>query len=187
MSAAFIVFAFVAAVNAARRRFALPEAEGQQRPESGPVLAGAVLAFAAAAAGVALAEPFLDAIDVAPESFEIAAGLVVILAGGWALIFPRPREDQGGLAGWGAALVPISFPLLLSAEFVALVLAFGAIEQAGTTLAGAGVGIASLVALGLVGRGASAVDTALAGLARLSGLALVVVGVQLIVEGVRDV
>ncbi len=184
MSFAFIVLAFVAAVNAPRRRRALPETDG--RADLLRLAAGGLVALAAAAGGVAVAEPFLDAIDVAPESFEIAAGLVAVLGGGWALAFPEPW-DQPGLPGWGMALVPVAFPLLLSAEFAALVVSFGALEPAGTAIGGAAVGIATLVASGLLRRTAPAVDTVLLGLARLFGLGLVGVGVQLIVEGVRDV
>ena len=55
----------------------------------------------------------LDALDISPESFRLAAAVVLALEGARALLLARPRTEPQ-LAGLGAALVPVAFPLLLS-------------------------------------------------------------------------
>ncbi len=137
VSFGFLLLAFAAAVNPCRTRLALPASRAA-------VALGSLIALAAGAALGGCGSVLLDALDVSPESFRLAAGLVLALEGLRALVVPRPAEEPE-LAGLGAALVPVAFPILLQPGVVVLALAAG-----GDGVAGEAVG-ALAVALLLVG------------------------------------
>ncbi len=175
--------AFVAAVNPARIRPGLPEDGGRARPL--PLALGSAAVLAAAAAGVYLAEPLLDALDVSPETFRLAAGLVMAVAAGWVLWFPH-RGPEPAMAGLGAALVPVAFPLLVSPEVFVLAISAGADEPAPAVLGALAAALVAVNALGAVPRRGPA-DTLLRGVARLTAALLMVAALALIVSGIRDV
>ena len=118
MSFGLLLLAFLGAVNPFRARLALPNGHAV-------VALGAAAALAVAAALVALADPLLDALDVSPESFRLAAGLVLAVEGARVLVWPHPLA-AAPLGGRTAALVPVAFPLLLQPGVVVLALAAGA-------------------------------------------------------------
>jgi len=178
VSFGFLLLAFVAAANPCRASLALPP-----RP---PALAvGALVTLAACAALAASGGVVLAALDVSPESFRLATALVLGLEGVRALLLPRPpREPE--LPGLGAALVPITFPLLLQPGVVMLALAAGADEVAGRALGALAVAFGVVVLAGTVQveeRGAAL----LAAGGRLVGALELAVGVALAVDAVRDV
>ena len=184
MNDALLLAAFVAAVNPLRVRPGMPWREPGRR-DTAHLAAAAVGVLALAAAGAAVADPLLDGLDISPESFRIAAGLVVAVVGAWVIVFPA-RGEEPVLAGWGAALVPLAFPLLITPEVTVLVLSAGADEGAGAVTAGMAVGLALTVAAGFVRRTPLATSLLRAG-SRLLGALLVVAGIQLIIDGIRDV
>jgi small neutral amino acid transporter SnatA (MarC family) len=178
VSFGFLLLAFAAAVNPCRASLVLPAQT--------PALAlGALVALAACAAVALAGSVVLEALDVSPESFRLAAALVLGLEGLRALLLPRPAAEPE-LPGLGAALVPIAFPLLLQPGVVMLALAAG-----GDDVAGRGIG-ALCVALGVaVLAGALRVgergEALLAAGGRLTGALEVAVAVALAVDAVRDV
>jgi len=131
---------------------------------------GVVLAAGAALilAGVLLADPLLDALDISPESFRIGAGIVLAAMGAATLVRPRP----GGPAG----------ALLVTPELACMAIAASADEGVGPALGAAAIALAVVAGLALLPRLAPA-GRAAPFLAALQ----VVVGVALVVSGVRDV
>ena len=117
MTFAFLLFAFVAAVNPCRQRLVMPE-------RLAVVALGCLLALGAVACIAALGGALLEGLDISPESFRLGAALVLALEGARFLLFARPGAEPE-LAGLKAALVPVAFPLLLTPGVVALAVAAG--------------------------------------------------------------
>lgn len=181
MSALFVVVAMAVAVNPFRGRLTLDgDADSRWRDS----LIGAGLTLAAVLSLALVADPLLDWLDVSPETWRMAAGVVAIVAGSWAVVFPERRDDDVDWRWTG--IVPLFFPYLFTPEVAAVGMSLGADEPAGWVLGGTAVGGAVLVALARLP--ASATQRAvLSGLSRLSGALLVVVGFALIVSGIREV
>ncbi|MEX0827005.1 MAG: hypothetical protein WD184_09695 [Acidimicrobiia bacterium] len=184
MSDVLLVVALMAAVNPLRSRIALPEdGRGRVRPS---VIA---VAFAVSLGAVALlgwwSAPILRTLEVTPETFRIAAGLVAILAGAWAFVVPTPAaEPESG--GWRDGLWPVAFPRLLAPEVLMLALA-GATQNGVAATAGAAA--AALAAFGLLGAVPSGGRTSrvFAAAGRVLAVLLVLVGIFLMIDGIRDV
>jgi small neutral amino acid transporter SnatA (MarC family) len=184
MNGMLLAVAALAAVNPFRLRGGMPE-EPSGRARLGPLVGGAVFGLAALA-GLALASgPFLDAIEVTPETFRIAAGLVVVAAGIRTVLRPDPGGEPE-LPGWRAALWPVAFPRVVSPEAVALAITAGSIEGAGATTVVLAAALLVTVALGVVARTPGAASL-LRWLAGLTGVLLVAAGVFLMIDGIRDV
>jgi len=175
------IVAWLAALNPARTRLGLPERDGRTRMEIvGP---GVSLGLAVLFAVAALSGPILDALEISPEMFRIAAGLVLMIAAAWMIFAPVPA-DEPIAKGWVGAVWPVAFPRVIKPETIILALTTGAsdglmispIVIAGATLVGLGS-----VPLGPTGR------RVLAALGRLFAAALVVVAVVLAVAGIREV
>lgn len=182
MNGLLLFLAAIGAVNPTRCRLGLPEtAEGRARLAEtalGAVVAALVLWGIAAVSG-----PFLDAIDVSPETFVIAAGLVIGLAGFRSILRTTPGPEPA-LEGLRASLWPIAFPRLLAPETVALAIAAGARNGVSPTVASLAVGLMLVVLLAPVPR-RSVGDGVMRWLGALAGVVLVVVGTVLMIEGVR--
>jgi small neutral amino acid transporter SnatA (MarC family) len=175
---AFLAFALVAAVNPCRLRLTLPERRAA-------VALGALLALGSVAAITAVGGALLDALDVSPESFRLGAALVLALEGARGVLLSRPgREPE--LAGLGAALVPVAFPLLLSPGVVALAIAAGGDDVEAEALGALALALAVTLAVTLVPRGERADALLAAGGRLLAGLE-VAAGVALAVGAIRDV
>ena len=82
------------------------------------MLLGAALVIAAGAGLVAVSTELLDAIEVTPETYRIAAGTVAALVGMRVVVFPG-RAEEPQLNGMWASVVPVAFPLLLTPELIA--------------------------------------------------------------------
>jgi len=176
--------AFVAAVNPLRTRLGLPENEGG-RAKMSVLVAGTGLALGGVLALAGWSGPILDGLEVSPETFLLAAGIVLSVAAIITLARPRPAaEPEAG--GMRAALWPVAYPRLLSAEVVALALTTGTKEGVASTLAAAAIGFGLTVGLGVVRRTDFA-DRVLLNTGRLVVVLLVIVAVFLMVDGIRDV
>jgi len=184
MTAGLLVAAYLAAFNVARTRLAVPEAgDGRARP--GVLAGGAALALGVVAALAGWSGPLLRSLEVAPETFRIAAGFTGIIAAAVVLAVPRPPAEPVPRR-WRAALWPVAFPLLLGPEVLALAVATGSQEGLPATLVAAGVALAVLVGLGTVPR-RPLPDRVLLWASRVLGAVLLLVALWLAVDGIRDV
>jgi small neutral amino acid transporter SnatA (MarC family) len=184
MNGVMVVLAFTVALNPFRARLGLPGTAGSPA-RLGPAVAGMALG-ATALLGLAVGSgPALSALEVTPETFVIAAGLVAVLGGAWVLGFPEPA-DEPEASGWLAGLWPVAFPRVVGPETITLALAVGARAGVAEVALGAGVGLALLGALAVVPLG-RLVERVLVWCARVGAALLIVVGVWLMIEGIRDV
>jgi small neutral amino acid transporter SnatA (MarC family) len=136
--------------------------------------------------GVAWASgPLLDAVEITPETFRIAAGLVAVAAGLVVLFSPRPAAEPE-LAGMRAAVWPVAFPRLFAPEVAALALSTGSLEGVAATAAGSGV-VLSLVVAAAVAPRTPVSERVMLWTGRVLAALLVAVGIFLMVEGIRDV
>ena len=181
MSGWLLVVAMVAAVNPFRTRVGL---RADRIPIPATVV-GVVAGITGVAAIAALAASLLDLLQITPETFLIAAGLVAIIAGARTFFAPRPFEEPV-LTGWREGLWPIAFPRILSPEVIALSLALASQRGVGDTMLAAAVGVGGLAGLAWrrTGERSSRVLAALGGIA---GMLLIAVGIWMMIEGIRDV
>jgi small neutral amino acid transporter SnatA (MarC family) len=178
LSFGLLLFAFVAAVNPCRTRLALTGSRAA-------LALGSLIALAAGAALAAAGGVLLDALDVSPESFRLAAGLVLTLEGLRALVLPRPAAEPE-LPGLGAALVPVAFPILLQPGVVVLALAAGGDDVAGEAIGALALALVLVALAGARPIGARGEALFAAG-ARLLGALEIAVGAALAVDAIRDV
>lgn len=184
-----IAFVLFLALNVAAVAARLPTAiSGLPTPTRAAMFA-AGMAVALGVVGLlgALHEPLLDALDVEPETFRVAAGVIAALGG--LRVVAAPRRTAPAPNGWAGALVPLAFPLLLTPELAALSVSYGADEGVGVTLSALAVaGLAGWAAGTLLAGTRDAWHrTLVAGAARFAGAVLAVAGVGLVVDGVRSI
>jgi hypothetical protein len=165
VSFAFLVAAFVATTNAGRVALAAQASRPGPRARAAAPLAAAAIV----AAGVLLADDLLDALSISPESFRIAAGLVLAAAGVRTIVWPDP-----GAGPFAAVLV--------TPELAALAISFGADESAGRVLGAFALALLPL----LLAYCAQRRETSALAAQFLAALQLVV-AVALGVSGIRDV
>jgi small neutral amino acid transporter SnatA (MarC family) len=178
VSVAFLLFALVAAANPCRARLALPERRSA-------VALGALAALASAAAVAAVGGALLDALDITPETFRLAAAVVLALEGARALVLARPAREPE-LGGLAAALVPVAFPLLLTPGVVVLAVAAGGDDVVAEAVGALALAFGLVLAATLVPRGERA-DALLAAGGRLLAAAEIAAGVALAVDSLHDV
>jgi hypothetical protein len=165
MSFPFLVAGFLATMNAGRVALAAVAARPAPRERAAAVAAGAALAAAGVLAGTAL----LDWLEISPESWRIAAAIVLGATAVRTIVWP---------AASGAP-----FPaVLVTPELAAVAVSFGADESTGKALAAAAIGL--LPAL-LAVRARRAETSALA--AQFLAALQIVVAIALAVSGIRDV
>lgn len=150
------------------------------RRTQGAIAAG--FAFLLLGTAALLATPALNWLDVAPESFRTAAGIVMAVQGGsmvWdpTLNYRASHEPRAGL-------VPLGWPVLANAAVILATMSFAADSANGQVIA---VGAIAAVAGGAGAALPSRFDLSMRGGARLCGAFLVVAAAALIVSGVRDV
>lgn len=116
-----------------------------------------LVALAVGALAIAFAEELLDLLAISPESWRIAAGLVLVAAGLWAL---------------GRPVAPGRLP----PDLLVLAIAAGADET--TVVAFGALALGAVLAL---------VAAPVPGSARLLAALEVAIGVALVVAGIRDV
>ncbi|MCC6386285.1 MAG: hypothetical protein IT302_02755 [Dehalococcoidia bacterium] len=179
-----LAFVFLAAVNPAAVALS---SWAPWRPRARP-LETAGVGFGLALAGVALAAMLADrllaALDIAPETFRIAAGIVMLAAGAYAVA--RARVAAASFEdGWRGGIAPLAVPLLFGPAALVAAISYGADEGAwmAATASVAALAVGAWLTAVRPGRWTTLAD----GVARLLGTALVAVAVGLIVEGVRDI
>ncbi|MEX0783102.1 MAG: MarC family protein [Dehalococcoidia bacterium] len=146
--------------------------------------AGVVIAVAIYAALTFAGEDLLDGLDIAPETFRIAAGIVMAASGVFA-IWRMGLADDGALPGIGAGVFPLGVPLLASAAGLVAALSYGVDHGSGRTFVAAAVIVVVTGTLAWLYRDSW---RPIAGaLARITGAVLVAVAAALVVEGVRDI
>jgi small neutral amino acid transporter SnatA (MarC family) len=184
MSDLLLFLVFFAAVNPLRSRVGLPEgSDGRMRPAA--VVVGAAVSLAVIAALAWWSAPILDALEITPETFRIAAGLVAVLAGAWGFVVALPATEPP-LGGWRDGLWPIAYPRILAPEVLLLAMAGATQNGVGATIAAATAAVAGLATLGAV-RGTDRTTRLLVAGGRVLAVLLVVAGVFLMVDGIRDV
>ncbi|MBP1633244.1 MAG: hypothetical protein H6Q11_1532 [Acidobacteria bacterium] len=184
MTFGLLLAAYLGALNVARARLGVPEASGG-RARPWPLAGGSLLALGLVAALAGWSGPLLRALQITPETFRIGAGIVAVVAAAYILMVPRPAAEPVP-GGWWAALWPVCFPLLVGPEVMAMAVATGTREGVPATLAAAGVALAVILAMGALPR-RPLPDRALVWLARVLAMVLLVVGLWLAVDGIRDV
>jgi hypothetical protein len=165
MSFAFLLAGFLGTTNAGRVARAREASGPEPRSLVLALLAGCVLVVGA----VILADDLLDALAISPESFRIAAGLVLAATAIWTIVWPNP------FSGPFAAV-------LVTPELACLALSFGADEPAGRVLGAAAIALA-LTALAALARPRTESVRPEQFLAALQ----IIVAVALVVSGTRDV
>lgn len=181
-----LVIFFFAAVNPAAVALAaarLRENRDVSREWRTPAiaLAIAVVVYAVAAFG---AERLLSGLEIEPESFRVAAGIVMAAAGVLAIWRGAPPAEGDGGRAW-AAVFPIALPLLVSPAGLVAAVTYGADDGGGKALGALLVSLAVAGAL-LVAQPAKRMP-ALDAVARLTGALLVAVAAGLVVDGVRAI
>ncbi len=181
MSFGLIVLGFIGVVNPPRVRLGLPGVP----PRLDVVLLGSAVALSIAVAIAAAAGWLLGALDVSPETFRLAAGLVLAVEGSWVLVHPRPGPEPV-LSNRFAALVPVAFPLLLTPGLIVLCLAAGVDNGVGQTTGALLCGLVLLLPTLPIESDARRTPLLAAG-ARLLAVLEIVAAAGLALDGLRNV
>ena len=184
MNSLLVVVAYLAAMNPARTRLGVPEGE-DRRARMGMLAAGTGIGVLALAGIAALSDPLLDALEVSPETFRIAAGFVLVIIAAWMLFVPVPAPEPVP-SGTAAVFWPVAFPRVISPETITLALSTGASDGVGLTVLGLGVAGVVLLALGPM-RSAATAGRLMVAVGRILAVALVLIGIWLAIQGVREV
>ena len=184
MSSLLLIAAYLASLNPMRTRLGVPE-DDQGGARMGVLGAGTGIGVLALALLAAASNSFLDALEVSPETFRIAAGFVLVIVAAWMIFVPVPAPEPtpGGAV---AALWPVAYPRVISPETVTLALSTGASDGLGLTVLGLVVAGAVLVAVGSVRAGPVA-GSVMASVGRVFAVVLVLIGIWLAIQGVREV
>jgi len=181
MNGLAIVLLGVAVVNPARVRLLLGSRLAGVRSKA--ALGGSVLAVALAGALASVGSPLIDALDVAPETFRIASAMVITLTGLVVIAAPvgTPEKLRGAPLD---VVIPVLYPLLAGPGAVLAWLSLGVDEGVWPTVGAAAVaGAATTLLAGLpLGRRSGWVAAA-----RLLATVVVLLGVALVIDGVREV
>ena len=103
----------------------------------------AAIAAAIAVAAAAVGDPVLDALDVTPGTFRVAAAVVLGLAGArWLIAGASVVAADGPAGGWGRVGVPLLIPVLVTPQLVMVSMSVGADEGVGVVAAGAAASLA---------------------------------------------
>lgn len=160
-------------------------------PVSRTALFGSAGAFIVLVIASLLSGPFLGLLDVSAESFQFAAAAIMAppalrLLGNGDSMSPLSAREDSGSRFW---LVPIAMPLLAGPAAIAAAIAYaGRFGEDTATVASAVVLAASasiLLAGPLLERLVHRAGLTLLG--RLSGALLIVIAVELAIDGVRSV
>lgn len=174
------LIAFIIAGNPASALSALGQDWRTDRPI--PVLAGALAAVGTLVGLAAASEQILELLAVNLGTYRVGAGVVVALAGlRWLLLgSPKPAEEPATdfrLGGY------IFFPTLITPAVAVLAVAIGA--EDGTAVAAVGAAVTVILGAAAVYQ-RRRVPFALGGaLVRVVGAGGVVVGVGLVVDGIK--
>ena len=186
-----LVVVFVAAINPAAVALAMAMPAKSTRSVKSAMARrwqvpaiGAGLAAVLYAAAVFGAEPLLDWLQIEPESFRVAAGVVMATVGVYTVWSGRLGDYAQG-AGAQAGLFPLGLPLLAGPAGLIAALSYSVDKGAGKTAGAICVGV--IVAVAVVTLRPAKAGPALDGVARVTGALLVAVAAGLIVSGVRAI
>jgi small neutral amino acid transporter SnatA (MarC family) len=141
---------------------------------------GAVVAVAVAV----LSGPLLDALDVTPATFEVAAGVVLGVAGVlWLAIGPWIPPDELCRGAWREAIVPLLVPVLVTPQLVAVSISVGADSGVGVVALGAAVAMVLTWVLTTLRPAPQVWSVA----SRFVGVAAIALALALAVDGIRTV
>jgi small neutral amino acid transporter SnatA (MarC family) len=172
--ATLFVAANPAAVAAALR--------GLQPRREMAVAAGVATVVAAIAA--LLSGPALDALDVTTATFQVAAAVVLGVAGlRWLVVGPWRVPDGTSVGGWRRIVVPVLVPALITPQLVVVSTAVGVEHGVGTVVVGAAAAMALTWACA-VARARSLVWSVAS---RFVGLGAVVLALAMATDGIRTV
>lgn len=181
-----LVIYFFAAINPASVALAMARrGEGRDRRTRWQLPAiGVVLALVAYVAVTFGAKRLLVGLDIAPESFRVAAGTVMATAGVLAIWRGVPGSE-GEDAGMAAALFPLTLPLLVSPAGLVSAVSYSADDGSAKALGALAIPLVITFALLFwrPSRGMPALDA----VARITGALLVAVAAGLVVDGVRAI
>jgi len=176
-----LLVVFLAVVNPAAVAFAWrDDSAPSSRRRSTLVGLGVGIALAAGA-GLG-AQRFLDFLDIEPETFRIAAGIVIAVIGLRAICWPMERSPREELA-WGA--YPLGWPLIANPACIAAAISFGVDSSPGRVALSAIPWAVVGAALALVTT--RRFDGSLRAASQFTGVLAVAVGTALIVDGVRAI
>jgi small neutral amino acid transporter SnatA (MarC family) len=181
MTGLLAIVAWLAVLNPPRTRLGFPERDERARMEIvGP---GIVIGIGGLLIVAAVARPVLDALEITPEMFRIAAGFVLLIAAAWVFFVAEPVQEPvaPGLRG---AMWPVAYPGVITPGALVLGLTTGASD--GVPWLPLGIGATALLALavftpGPIGR------RVLVAVSRLLAVAVVLTAVWLAIAGVREV
>ena len=186
-----LVVVFLAAINPAAVALAMAmpakstkSVKSDSRGQWQVPAIGAGLAAVLYAAAVLGAEPLLDWLQIEPESFRVAAGVVMATVGVYTVWSGRLGDYAQGI-GTRAGLFPLGLPLLAGPAGLIAALSYSVDKGAGKTAGAICVGV--IVAVAVVTLRPAKAGPALDGMARVTGALLVAVAAGLIVSGVRAV
>jgi small neutral amino acid transporter SnatA (MarC family) len=178
-----LLVTFLCAVNVPAVALALRRGRDGAGPDLRNLAAGAALALVFLGIVIAGADSILEALDLAPESFRIAAGIIMLTPGLFAVW--RGHVAAAPLVGGrGDAVFPVAVPLLAGPAALAAGLSYGADHSFATVFIAAG---AAIVLAGVAGAAIRGRTAMLDGSARVLGALLCALAIGLIVEGVRDI
>ena len=186
-----LLVAFFAAINPAGVAYTFAQAVRRENPgtlvgrdRQLAVLLGLALAAVAYVILAVAADSLLDALDIAPESFRVAAGTVMAAVGAFA-IWRVGLAQEGAMPGALAGVFPLALPLLASAAGLMAAVSYAVDEGAGLAISAALpiAAVAALAAYAYRDRWAPAAGA----LSRLTGALLIAVAAGLVVEGIRDI
>jgi small neutral amino acid transporter SnatA (MarC family) len=180
MSTVASLLLVVVVMNPARVRLRLGSRSSAVRVKA--AREGALLTCACVIGLAAASGPLLDAFEVAPETFQIAAAMVIIAAG--IVTFALPPRRSESLASARAAFVPVAYPILLSPAVVLLTISIGSTQG---VLFAFGCLVTSLVLVIGAARPQRIGPGMWAAAARLTSAASVVLSVALLIDGLRTI
>jgi small neutral amino acid transporter SnatA (MarC family) len=143
----------------------------------------AAIAAAVAVAGAASSGPILEALDVTPGTFRVAAAIVLGLASArWLIVGAPTVAGDGPAGGWGRVGVPLLIPALVTPQLAMVSVSAGADDGVALVAAGAAASLAVAWVATIVAKrhhaGWVAGVRLVAAVAMAAALALAVDGVQ---------
>ena len=176
-----VLLVLLAAVNPASVLLATAT---RTRPTGVVLGLGAAIGFGGYVLMASVAADALDSLDIQPETFRIAAGIVMLTAGAWATV--RVGAPEVELEGtWRDGVTPLAIPLLVSPSGAVASASYAADRGVGVTILAAATTIA--VTIALIALASERWRTPASAVARLVGALLTVLAVGLIVDGVRAI
>ena len=181
MNTLALVLLGIAVVNPPRVRLLLGARTSAVRSRA--AAGGAAVALLVAVGLAAIAGQLIDALDVSPETFRIAAALVITLGGVLTVAYGGSTPEA--LSGERRdALIPVAYPILLGPAQVLTWLVLGVDRGIAPTL---GVAAAGYVSAALLAGAPEGRRSGWVAAARLVATVVVVLGVALVIDGVREV